>query len=132
MDNGFTGNKDSVIKMNYLDSILQSFGAKTFGTPIRKLERAKRFIEHEEREVAKTLVSLSKKRTHDEMEYNEPIAYRTRSHKVQEQCPKKCKVEVEPINIPSTPNRKTKAPAPPVAARTRSKDAIAYRTRSHY
>jgi hypothetical protein len=119
MDKGFTGNKNSVIKMNYLDSILQSFGAKTFGTSNRKIERAMRFIEHEEREAAKTLVSLSK-RSYDDMEYDEPIAYRTRNNRVQEQPTKKCKVE--------TPNRKNTAPA----TRTRSKDAIAYRTRSQY
>lgn len=129
MDNGFTGNKDIVIKMNYLDSILQSFGAKTFGTPIRKIERAKRFIEYEEREAAKTLVTLSK-RSYDDMEYDEPIAYRTRSQKAQEPSLKSYKVEVEHTYAkPSTPNRK---PAPPVASRTRSKDAIAYRTRSQY
>lgn len=111
--------------MNYLDSILQSFGAKTFGTPVRRLERALRFIEHEEREAAQTLVNLSK-RSHDQMTYDEPIAYRTRSQKVQEPVNKKARVE------PSRRNSKQEPVAHKPVTRSQTKDAIAYRTRSHY
>ena len=143
---GFTGKMNSVFKMNYVDEILQSFGAKTFGSPLRKIERVLRFLNYEEQQAVHTLANLSKKRSHDQMEHDEPIAHRTRSHTVQQPSSKRCKVEQpieEPIaqrtrshakpavNIP--PVTKTKAPAPPVASRTRSnKDAIAYRTRSHY
>ena len=99
--------------MNYLDSILQSFGARTSGTPTRKIERAMRFIEHEERQAAQTLVNLSK-RSYSDMVEDEPIAYRTRSQ------PPTKKSRVEP-----------ESPRRPIT-RSQTKDAIAYRTRSHY
>lgn len=109
-----------LFNMNYLDSILQSFGARTSGTPTRKIERAMRFIEHEEKQAAQTLANLKNeptKRSHDQMTYDEPIAYRTRSQKAQEPPAKKQRVEPV-VHKPVT--------------RSQTKDAIAYRTRSHY